>query len=280
MKTKIRLTKSIKPTLMLVFILALGGSAFPQTFTVSGTVTNQGAIPQDSVQVFLFTDGGDPIGIPLTITNGLGQYSISGLPDERYQFKFVPVSNLLKLLSKLVTDVDVLNNLTLDVTLNSGHLVSGFIRDTTGVGIPGIDLKVTDDNDNTVDTPHDNSAGNGFYAIVLATGNYTIKYRPVMGEPYLAVELRDVPISGDTTINVTLGIPVIISGTVLGPGAIPVVNADLDAHDSNTGVKVETPGDNTDFSGAFSFQVPIGVYDINVEPLFGDGLLSAIVLNV
>jgi hypothetical protein len=57
-----------------------------------------------------------------------------------------------------------------------------------------------------------------------------------------------------------------LSGRVLGPGGVPVVNCDQDVQDSATGTAISTIADHTNSSGVFSFAVPNGTYDIAFIP--------------
>ncbi|HSG99766.1 MAG TPA: carboxypeptidase regulatory-like domain-containing protein, partial [candidate division Zixibacteria bacterium] len=130
------------------------------------------------------------------------------------------------------------------------------------------------------ETPGDNSDGTGFYDVVVPTGLYDIRYRPVNGEQLIPVEFRDVNIYIDTTIDVTMLPSLTLSGVVTGPGAVPVSGADLDVFDFITGDKLNTPNDNTDGAGAYSIVVPPGTYDVDVDPPPGSGLAPTIVRNI
>ena len=57
----------------------------------------------------------------------------------------------------------------------------------------------------------------------------------------------------------------------------PVANADLDVRDPVTGDALETPGDNTDLAGSFSFFAPAGVWEIEVDPPLGATLVAKFV---
>ena len=180
----------------------------------------------------------------------------------------------------MITDVVVNGNVILNVNLVFGNHVTGFIRDTTGAGLPDLDINAYyESNGQAVTLMNDNTDLDGSYDVLLPTALLRLVYRPVMGENLVPVELRYVNIHADTTINIVMRAGYLISGTVTGPGGLPVVGADIDAEDSFTGVKLYTPGDNTDNNGHYQIRVPAGTYNVNVEPLQADHLVPEIVYN-
>jgi len=69
------------------------------------------------------------------------------------------------------------------------------------------------------------------------------------------------------------GIPC-LSGFVRGPGGVPVAGADLDFTIAATGVRLVTPGDNTDISGFYTVCVLPNVYEVAYAPPPGTRLLG------
>ena len=65
-----------------------------------------------------------------------------------------------------------------------------------------------------------------------------------------------------------------LSGFVRDSGGGPVVAGDLDFFDSTTGVKLNTPGDNTDGFGFYNVCVLQGIYDVTFAPPPGTRLLG------
>ncbi len=57
-----------------------------------------------------------------------------------------------------------------------------------------------------------------------------------------------------------------VSGFVTDPNGNPIAGADLDFDDAVTGVRIFTPGDNTDPTGFYSVSVWPGVYHISYAP--------------
>jgi len=249
-------------------------------FTISGTVTDPEAVPVDSVRILLYDDEGDPIGVPPTRTNSSGFYSISGIPPDTYGVGFEPLT-ATGLLDKIVAPVEVSANVTLNTSLVRGGILSGFVRDSLGVGIPNIDLNVYDQlPDTVIFTPGDNTDVTGFYDVVIPVGIYRLRWRAVGGENLVPVEYRDVTITSDTTIDVTMKPGFFVSGTVLDQSMTPVFNADFDFIISSTGQKIVTSNDNTDNSGLFNILVAVGTYDIQVEPIITDKLVPQEIVGI
>lgn len=253
-------------------------SSFAQLFTVSGTARDPAASPVANVVLQLFDGSGNPIGIPPTITNASGFYSISGLPAGTYGFGFGPPA-AAHLVPRLLEGVGVSANLTLNVALDSGNLLSGFVRNSAGSGIPGIDLDVIDrSTGNELYTPSDNTDVTGFYDVVIPDGEYDLLWRKLDPPPaYIEVSRRET-IAVDTAIDVTMTVGVFVSGTISW-NALPLANANLDFIDAS-GVKLDTPGDVTDGLGFYRVHVPPGTYDIRIKVDPGTGIVSREFLDV
>jgi hypothetical protein len=256
--------------------------AFGQ-YTISGTITDSNNSPVAVVDVFLYTDQGDPVGgINPGLSDGSGFYSIGegNIPPGVYGVQFEPPSST-DLVPVLISPVNVQSNITLDVTLEFGKHLGGLVRDTLGMGIPDIDLNAFyESTGQAIILSGDNTDEFGNYDILVPTGLLRIVYRPVQGENLVPVELRNVNITGDTTIDVVLRAGFLLSGTVTGPGGQPVFDADIDVEDSFTGLKIYTPNDNTDSNGDYEVRVPAGTFDVSVQAAVADRLVPEIVYDV
>lgn len=246
-------------------------------FVISGTVTDNAAVPVASVEIKLFTDAGVPIGIPPTFTNGSGFYSISGIPSGTYQLQFIPLAST-GLLHRNETGVSVSGDKTVNATLQQGNIISGFVRDTLSQPIAGIDINVYEQGSGTkLETPGDNTNASGFYDVVVPDGSYLVRWRSVDTlARWFPLEMQNVDLNNqDTSINVTLESGWFISGTVTGPGAAAVVNADLDFFDVAAQVVILTVDDNTDGAGKYRVLVPSGNYDVTATAPAAAGLFPA-----
>jgi hypothetical protein len=214
-------------------------------------------------------------GFPQTFTDALGFYSIGNIPAGTWGFEFIPPGGTT-LLPKLILGIAVSGNTTVNASLEAGKILSGFVRDTLGQPIFNIDLNVYDQaTGDVLDTPGDNSDLTGFYDVVVPAGTYRLRWRSVGGERWVTVEMENVAITNDTTIDIAMESGFFVNGTVTGPGGSPVVNADLDAVDALTRQVIVTPGDNTNAFGQYSILVPPGTLDFRVQPQAADKLLPA-----
>ena len=71
-----------------------------------------------------------------------------------------------------------------------------------------------------------------------------------------------------------------ISGLVKDKAGNPVANGDIDIIVASTGVKLITPGDNTDINGYYSICVLPGIYHVTYAPPDSSHLLGHKILNV
>lgn len=243
-------------------------------FTISGTVTTQsGNLPTSLVDVRLFTGTGVPIGIPPTLTNGSGFYSITGIPAGSYQMQFVPPAST-GLLHLNVTGISVSGNTTVDAQLEAGNILSGFVRNTSLQPLAGIDINVYEGNGTKLETPGDNSDVTGFYDVVVPNGSYLLRWRSLDTlARWVTYEIDNVGFNDNNqTIDVTLESGWFVSGTVTGPTSAPVVNVNLDFLDVNTQLVVPTPNDNTNNQGHYRVLVPPRTYDVTAKAQPGDHL--------
>jgi hypothetical protein len=273
-------TRNLGVGLLTAALLATGSQA-ALAFTISGTVRDQASVPVDGTELRLFAANGTPIGIPLILTNLAGSYTINGLTNGSYIVQFRPPTPDRLLAAELPANI-VNANLTLNATLLPGHILSGFVRDVNGVGIASIDLQARDrDTGDMVLIPGDDSDLNGFYDVVLPTGEFDLEWRAVAPglPPYIPVASREV-IEADTVIDVTMVIGMHVSGRVATSGGAPVANVNLDFVDVATGIKIVTPGDLTAPDGTYHVQVPVGVYDVRAKPDLAARLVAQEVLSV
>jgi len=269
--------------LLLTFVvMVISIPAFAQTYTVSGVVRDNNFAPVENVAVQMYDTTGIVIGIYKDTTDIAGFYSIGGVDLDYYDISFRPRTST-GFVPQYMHSVFINSNTTINVTLVPGYFFTGFVFDNQGNGIEDVDLNVYDQTTGLkLFTPGDNTDVDGFYEIVLPSGVFTVAYRyrgTIPNPRYVPVELLNVAVNADTSIDVTLLNGLFVSGEVRGPGNVPVVGADMDAQDVVTGLKIFTPGDNTDNNGHYQMLVPAGTYNINAAPLPADRILPGIVYN-
>lgn len=262
-----------------VFILGLTSGTQAQ-FTLSGKITDPNGTGIANVDVDLYDINGNPVGILTDKTDALGNYNLNqpfGLPAGTYDVAFTPpaASNLAPVYNAgyVLSGNQVFND-----TVPFGFTLSGFVRDTAGVGQPNIDLNVTDELTGLLvytPNPSDNTDPSGFYSLVLpANGVHTLTYRPIAGQKLVAAEFKGVIFNSNQTRDVVLQSGFFVSGSVLDNNNQPVQDADLDFDVSATQTRIPTPNDNTDNNGFYQVVVGAGTYDITVEPLVNDKLVA------
>lgn len=268
--------RSLVLTVCLSFGLFAGAVA---QFSLSGKITNPNGVGIANVNVDLFDSNGNPVGILTDKTDALGNYNLNqpfGLPGGTYDVAFKPPAG--SGLAPVINPGYVLSgNQVLNDTVPFGFTLSGYVRDTAGLGLADIDLNITDElTGQLVYTPNptDNTDSTGFYSLVIAPGVYTLTYRPIAGQKLVAVEFKGVVFNTNQARDVVLQPGFFVSGTVLDNTSQPVKDADLDFDISATKTRVPTPNDNTDNNGFYQVVVAAGIYDITVEPQVADKLVG------
>jgi hypothetical protein len=155
----------------------------------------------------------------------------------------------------------------------SAFTVSGHVRNESGQGIFDVDLDFFDQNLNQIIfTPNDNTDPTGFYSVSVPASDYDVTFHPPLGSPYMTVEVRDVTIASNTTLDQVLPVGQLVSGTVTSTSAAPLLNVDLDFYDVALQDVIDTNtnnNDNTDAAGHFGVLVPAAVYDVRFTPPLG-----------
>jgi hypothetical protein len=147
--------------------------------------------------------------------------------------------------------------------------ISGIVLDQDLNPVADADLDFDDaETGERIYTPNDNTDQDGFYRVCLnIPGLYNISFAPpplshLLGRRFFNVDLPQ----GETELNVTLDYGAVISGTITGESGTPVGDVDLDADDLETGVRIYTPDDNSDSTGAFWIVVPPSDYRLRFQP--------------
>lgn len=133
-----------------------------------------------------------------TDTNGDYQVVVpSGLFDLTYQ---PPPGN--RSVAVTLPGVTINNDTTVDVSLEDGFFVSGWVVDEEGNALSGIDLDADDlVTGQRINTPKDNTDDSGHYEIVIPAGSFKIVFDPLLRTDLAPSMLDTVIITADTVLD-------------------------------------------------------------------------------
>ncbi len=248
--------------ILVFFILSSFSLAYGQPVILSGQVTDISSTGIANVDLDFFDTDGNKL-IYDANTDGSGNYFVIVDPSV-YHVAFNPPPNFVP---KKIDNVSIFTNTVLNVTLLAGHVLSGKVTDPLSNPVLDVDLNVNNAlSGELLYTPNDNTDSSGNYSIVIPGGVFNISYRPPKATKLASLELKNVNITKDTVINVTVPNGVNLSGQVIDPLNSPVELVDLDLVKVSTGEKVLTPQDNTDNNGNYLVVIPPGNYDVIYSP--------------
>lgn len=183
-----------------------------------------------------------------------------------------------------VDDVIVVGTKNMGViALPDGVALSGHIQDSLGLPVAGVNIDVVDlSSGENVDLLNDSSNAFGDFLFASPDGSIELRFdtKPVAG-PTLAPSAQMLNLADATNVGTVVLQPGFhITAHVQRSNGSPVVNADSDTINLVTGLKLYTPGDNTDDNGNVDIIVPAGTFEFEVCPQFGDQLVATTVKNL
>jgi len=249
---------------------------------VSGTVVDSLGMPVPNMDLDFFdASTGAFVYTIRDHTDGSGAYS-TFVGQGSYNIHFIPPPDSNFVAQKLI-NVSVTADITLpDVILETGAVITGFVVDTLGVGIAGVDLNLFNASTGLgVFVAYDTTAADGSYRIVVSPDIYNVQYAPVAGSRYVAARTPGLPLLVDQQLpDVVLQEGLFVSGAVYDEFDVPIAGVDLDFFDSATGLKVFTANDDTNANGIYSVPVPQGEYTIHLVPPRQSNYLPQKLFNV
>ncbi|MEQ1833351.1 MAG: hypothetical protein ABL977_09885 [Candidatus Eisenbacteria bacterium] len=147
-------------------------------------------------------------------------------------------------------------------------ILNGRITAPGGAGVYPCDIDVFDNKTGALlAVSGDTTTATGDYSITVAAGKYDLVFQPAPQLHLFDDSRNGIQVTTTTTTNRTLVAGRYVSGRVLGSNGQPVVNANLNFHDSNTGAAAAQVQDGVSGPfGTFSALVPAGVWDVAVIP--------------
>jgi hypothetical protein len=256
----------------------LGTTALQWGFELRGAVRNLQRVPQFNVDMNVYDQAtGDTLFTPDDNTDVFGEFMVV-VPAGTYIVEARPAAGVL-LVARQEAGVVVSGNTRLpDLLLHPGVALTGRVVDAaTQVPLAGIDLDVDDAVTGArIVTVRDNTDGNGNFSLVVPVGLLHVAFDPAPGVLQVGRQRFNVPVAGATNLGtIALARGLLLSGTVLGPGAVPLAGVDIDVDSAVGECRVYTPNDKTDASGRFSVVVPAGTYRVAADPAFAAGVVGA-----
>jgi len=268
------------PTAMLL-LLALTPAV--RADLITGKVVNaQGqGIANVNIDAVNNGSGGDP-DLFNDGTDALGNFSTTVLPGGTYDFVFNPPGGSAYAVLTL-KDVVVAGTKNLGlVTLPTGAVVSGQVKNAQGQPLAGINFDVVDPvSGDVLDTPGDLSNDFGQFSFVVPLGTWDITLESTADT---GAQMAPLLLTKTFTGNLNLGVITMqtgftLSGTLLKPNFSGVSGADLDVLDA-AGNELYTPGDNSGSTGFVDVIVPAGTYSIEFCPVLSDKLVSKLLTGI
>ena len=241
---------------------------------VSGTVLTPALAPAAGVDL-KFVDLATDHRVYLTkdLTNASGQYAVR-VPPGTYDIDFRPPAALpyvdAERLGLVVGASDIAG---LSDVLHTGFNVTGSARDKLSNKLKNVDVDAFDEcSGRRIATAHDNTDVNGNYSIFVPAGTYTFSYDPPRCKALESTRVTGVTISQNKDLGTEqMEAAVLLSGVVHDHLGLPLEGAKLKCYDVTTAgtPRQAAANDRTDAAGAFSIYLPVGTYDVNVEPPSG-----------
>src|SRR5262245_43689307 len=247
--------------------------------TISGRVVDANGVGVHGVDIDVnnLGSGGDPaISNDGTDING---FFTTTLPAGVYEVFFKPPSPpVTSLLTTIVGNVSVAGTRNMGViVLQAGVVVSGRVLDSGGIPVSQLPVDVTDvatGDPVVMNGAVTNAFGN--FAVAVPTRSIFLDLDPigVAGRTLVPRRFSLAPAADTNLGNITLADGIVLSGTFRNSLGAGVNNVDLDVFESAPGIKVFTPHDSSNASGAFSMVLAPGTYDVEACPTFASRLVA------
>ncbi len=235
-------------------------------FLLSGRVTD----PEGKGIADVSVDAHSPTGSGYTRTSSDGSYRIRLLPGTYSLSINVSSDEFPK--PEMIEGIEVTEDTSLDIVLESGFLLSGRVTDPEGKGVADVSVYA----DSPTSFEYTQTSSDGSYRIRLLPGTYDLLVlAPVEDLLVFALvgrKLADVEVSADQTLDIVLPSPestFTLSGTVTDKEARGIAGLLIEAYDPATG-NYALVGAQRD--GTYSMKLALGTYDLTVLPPSGSGL--------
>ncbi len=247
----------------------------PAGRTLSGLVQRTGGGGLANVDVkFLLSASGAKVNLANHFTNALGNYAVVAVAGT-YNLRFEPPKSKRRA-AKEFLNFALNSSQTFNVTLDSGRLISGLVKDSSNIPIHDVDFDAFSiPSGAELFTPADNTDTTGFYQVIVPAANLDLAYVPLLTSRFAGVAFPWVSITQDTTINLTLRHGVQLSGTVKDSANNLIPNVKVRAFGSP---EAPLAKGTTDAAGGFAGILVPGTYSLHFHPPAA-GIYDSLVLN-
>jgi outer membrane protein assembly factor BamB len=223
-----------------------------ESYTVSGYTFDSTGIALSGVFVYNINSSGISYGSGCS-SDSTGFYSMT-VPAGTYTLvaKGSPTSGL----SCSVNNILVNQNIVEDLTLTTGFIVSGYILDSNGNGVAGIETNIYN---STWHVPVYHTTSSGYYSVFIPAGTYTFIVWPPYDSNFINHFDSQFTVNSDTTKNVTLASGYKVSGFITDVYGNPVSGA-------TTYMEKYGSGYYSKSSGYYYIAVPAGTYTLTAKP--------------
>ncbi len=255
----------------------LGQVVLTAGFGLSGTVHQPNGQPLVGGDIDVFdVDTGIKLFTPNDITAANGTFTVQ-VPAGTYRVRNEPATGQILVAQSQIVTVSGATNIGV-VTLPQGNILTGTLLQASN-NQPAVNVDIDVDDAVTgqrIETLHDNTNAQGVFTVIVPTGTFDVSFQHAPGQLLVDQRIFGVVVNGQTNVGIhhmTAGVE--ISGFLLDPMGIPVVDTDIDARSQAGDLVQFTIDDVTGPTGQFKVVVAPGVYRIVARPDPSLGLVAA-----
>ena len=250
--------------------------------TITGHVQNNVGVPVVGVNIDVIDPSGTNAALLYDSTDAAGNFALN-VPPGAIQVRFDPSTVVGTTLAPLAFDITANSAYAFGtIQLQPGFVVSGIVRNPSGVAIANADADVYDVTTGAkLFTPGDTSSSTGFLDIVVPAGSWDVDIAPPTGMALATRRFNALSVAAATNLGiVTLPTGLVLSGHVSDCNGLSMPGANVDLKDSTTGLSVGLSNDGTNEAGNYAVYVATGTYDVHLKPPAGQNLAVDVRRNV
>jgi len=241
---------------------------FSEGWVLNGHVTDGFSAGIDSIAVDLRDMAtGAKIYLTNNESDSTGWYNVA-VPPGLFQLRYVPPLGS-RYVGAAIDSFTIGSDISRDQALQAGWRISVVVHDSTGAGIANSDLDFIQESTGIkLYTPNDATDSLGSTIITVPADTYTIRVQPPPGSVYDRLVLNGVTISADTSIDCLLPeVPrVHVAGRIVNDIGDGLPGIEINFADTVAGSRIYVADNLTDTLGFYNLFVPIGGFDVKIDP--------------